>query len=254
MNTTGSGWRSVLRMVVARVRRGAAAALVGALVAAALSGCIRMDERITFDAQGAGTYELTYGIDTSLLREMASSAGGASVSVSGSSSGPMMSDAEKADLATKLGPGTEVESATVTEDGTTWEGVRLRVPFGNVERFNALGPELAASGSSSGSGSPSESPVSRLTVTVNGDTYTASGRLESMTPSGGDPAERAMAKQFFATAIHLVRISVPGQVTATNADRREGNTYVWENEGDDPGREIRISWRPAGNPAQSVQP
>ncbi|CAA9269877.1 MAG: hypothetical protein AVDCRST_MAG77-3144 [uncultured Chloroflexi bacterium] len=233
--------------VIGRIAR---VGVVGALLAVVLTGCIRADERITFDAQGAGTYEMTFGMDTAMMREMAAAMGDSGGQ--GSSSGPnmSMSDAERAELVAKFGPGTEVDSASVTEDGTTWDGARIRIPFNSVERFNALGPELAASGSGGSSGSP----AATLQVTVQDDTFTATGRLESIMPSSAQGPEAAMMAHFFGKAIHIVRVTVPGQVTATNADYREGRTYIWENEGDDPAREMRISWRPAGNPALSVEP
>ena len=51
-----------------------------------------------------------------------------------------------------------------------------------------------------------------------------------------------------------VKITVPGQVTATNADYREGRTYVWEQSVDDVERPIRHTWRPTGSAANSVEP
>lgn len=244
----GMGWCAALRRWATQAGRCMRVSAIGLLLVVVLSGCIRVDERITFDPQGAGTYEVTYGMDLSIMQSLATSMG--STGGQSATSGPGMTDAERAELVTKFGPGTQVDTATVTEDGTTWDGVRIRIPFDSVERFNTLGPELAASGS----GSPSESPVSRLSVVRQGDAFTASGRLESMMPSSGQSAEAAMMAQFFGSAIHIVRITVPGQVTATTADYREGRTYIWENEGDDPGRDVRISWRPTGNPAQSIAP
>jgi hypothetical protein len=237
------------RRTLGRVLR---AGVVGALATIALVGCIRIDEEITFNAQGGGTYEIHYGMDADALKEM-SSMGGSSGGSSSSGSGTM-SEAEKNDLIQKLGPGSTVVPDSVEEDGTTYDGVRIFVPFANAERFNAIGPAL-----DSGSGG-SGAAFAGLRVTVQGDTYTATGKLTSLTEgggSGGTGADADMARMMaslLGDAIHYVSITVPGQVTATDADDKDGNTYYWEASGSDPTREIKISWRPSGNPANSVRP
>jgi hypothetical protein len=252
--------------VFGRVRRGARIAVTAGLMALLAAGCIRVEEKITFDAQGGGTYDVTMGVDRDFvdaLNDLGSSANGSSGSSntgnsgnsgntgSGSDSKPFaMSDADRAQLVAKYGPGTIAEPYTVEEDGTTYDGTHVRVPFTSVDRFNAVKADMASSGSAPSSSSAADT----MKVTLRGDTYTLTGTLPSFADDSSTGSNAKMMAKLLEDAVYYVKITVPGQVTETNADYREGRTYVWEQDGTDEARPIKHSWKPTGSAAASVEP
>lgn len=216
------------------------------------TGCIDLREQVSFAPDGSGTYEATFLFDAQkidALVQLAQSSDGGSQNGTDVSSFTLSSPDDRQKLTDRFGPSAQIEPATEQIDGKTFKGSRIRLPFASPDEFNALSVKLAADdeGSQSDAGDP-------LHVTRQGDAFTLTGTIPALAGDTDDPDAQAMAQAFLGDAHRALRLTFPGQVLAANADRREGQTYVWALDITSPARDVEIRWRPSGSPAASVDP
>lgn len=225
------------------------------------SGCIVYEEQIAFDANGGGTFELTFALDTSMMSALGGASGGASGTdgsgstggMSGSSrpGGPRAPQPGREEVVERFGDAAEITTFSEGAGGETREGFMLRVPFASPAAFSELIVALASSDEDDGDGDDDLGAV--LELDVKGTVYTLTGWLPPL--FGDEDKSDPFARLLFGTARRTFAVTLPGQVTAANADTREGQTYRWTL---DPlsseGRSISITWNAAGNPAASVAP
>ena len=202
-----------------------------ALVAAAflLAGCIRYEEHVTFRPAGSGTFELKFGFDMTLVKSLDQMGGQ-----------PGQPEVDTSGFAERLGDGLQMESLSEELDGRSFEGFRLTIDFESAELFEDLTRNVAE-----GAGERNEEGGGRLatelTLEVAGQSYTLTGAIPPLVDEElrGDPFARAV----YGNARRTFRLTLPGRITASNADSQEGDTLTWVldplSTGD---RQINVSW------------
>lgn len=171
-------------------------ALLLALLALALTGCIRVQLTFTVHDDGSGVVGMLMAVDEALL------------SLTGESAEDVLGEA--ADL--PLGATTEVYE----EDGFVGQVVTVPVP--DVTRIDEfLGDAQAVTDS-----------AQEFSFTREGDGW----RFETTVPAGGELTGEGddldLAGLFGEDAYFRIRVALPGEVTEHNADRVEGGLLVWE--------------------------
>lgn len=200
-----------------------------AAVALALAGCIRYEEHAIFRPDGGGTFVLQFGFDMTLfksLEEMGGDAGLPEVDTSG--------------FAERLGDGLEMESLSEELDGRIYEGFRLSIDFASAEDFEQLARTVAE-----GAGQTGEEGEGRLaaelTLSVSGSSYALTGAIPPLLDQ--ENKDEPFARAAFGSARRSFSLTVPGRITAANADSQEGSTLTWVL---DPlstnDRQIDVSW------------
>jgi len=83
--------------------------------------------------------------------------------------------------------------------------------------------------------------------------YTLTGMLPPFL--GADDKSDPFAKLIFSSSRRILKLTLPGQVLSSNADSREGQTYIWRL---DPlateGRSISARWNASGASDASADP
>jgi hypothetical protein len=222
------------------IRRVVAALLI-ALCGVAATGCIGYEEHLTFTSTGAGTFQLKFGFDTTLLK-----------SFGGAGETPEAPTIDRGELVEQFGENVEVEPLSEELEGRTYEGFRLKIDFASPEVFADLA-ETVAEGAAARADDDTGSLAAQMTLTVAGDAYTLTGTLPPLFE--GEDKSDPFAKLLFGTSRRLFILTLPGRVTAANADSRDGQTYTWRL---DPmataARQFTATWIASGDPAQSVNP
>ena len=193
-----------------------------------LAGCIRYEEHVTFRPNGGGTFELKFGFDMTLfkgLEGMGGQDGQPEVDTSG--------------FAERLGEGLQMDSLSEELDGRTYEGFRLSIDFASADLFEELARNVAE-----GSGQTGEEDgrlASELKLSNSGSGYTLTGAIPPLldAESRDDPFARAV----FGSARRSFTLTLPGRITASNADSQDGNTLTWALDPLAPSaRQINASW------------
>ena len=171
-------------------------ALLLAVLALALTGCIRVQLTFTLHDDGSGTVGMLMAVDEALL------------SLTGESAEDVLGEA--ADL--PAGATTEVYE----EDGFVGQLVTVPVPdMTRIDEF--LGDAEAVSDS-----------AEAFRFTREGDGW----RFATMVPSGeelvGEGGDVDLTGLLGEDAYFRIRVALPGEVTEHNADRIEGDLLVWE--------------------------
>jgi hypothetical protein len=201
-------------------------------LAIALTGCIRYEEHVTFLPAGSGTFELQFGFDMTLFKTLDQM-----------SAQPTQPQVDTSGFAERLGEGLEMESLAEEIGGRSYEGFRLKIDFESPDAFEELIRNVAEGAGQRGD--PGEDGTGRmateLKLEVVGSSYTLTGVIPTLLDDElrGDP----FARSIFGTAKRSFRLSVPGRITASNADSQEGQTLAWTL---DPlstsDRQINASW------------
>ncbi|HEU5318740.1 MAG TPA: hypothetical protein VFX49_21685 [Chloroflexota bacterium] len=219
----------------------ALAALMLALAALGVTGCIGYEEHVTFTATGSGTFQLKFGFDTTLLK-----------SLGDGSEPPEAPTINRDELVEQFGENVEVEPLSEEVDGRTYEGFRLKIGFDSPDVFAELA-ETVSEGAAERADDDTGNLAAQMTLTVSGETYTLTGSIPPMFE--GEDKTAPFAKLLFGTSRRLFILTLPGRVTAVNADSRDGQTYTWRL---DPmsstARQISATWVATGEPRQSVNP
>ena len=183
-------------MTSALHRRSRWTALLLAVLALALTGCIRLQLTFTVHDDGSGRVDTLVAVDETLL------------ALSGESADDLVSDL--ADLP----EGSTVEA--YEQDG--FVGQLASVPIPDMARFSEfLGGVDAVSDSTAGFDFVREGDGWRFTTTVPGG--------EELT---GDVGDLDLADLIGEDAFFRIRVALPGEVTEHDADRVEGDLLVWE--------------------------
>jgi len=173
-------------------------ALIAALCAIVLTGCIRVEMSFTVDEDGSGAVEMVVAVDESLL------------TAADESPDDMLGDVDD------LPPGAVVDA--YREDG--FVGQRIRVPVADME--------LAAE---SLGGADDLTDAADFGFVREGDgwrfTMDAPPLGEELAGENGD-STAGMTAAIVNTAEFRVRVSLPGEITEHNADRIENGVLVWE--------------------------
>ena len=201
------------------------------LVAAALllAGCVRYEEHITFRPNGGGTFVLKFGFDMTLFKNLEGLGGAAG-----------QPQVDTSGFSERLGEGLHVESLSEELDGRTFDGFQLSIDFASSDTFEELARNVAE-----GAGETSDEGSGRLATElklgVSGSSYTLTGAIPPLMDDElrDDPFARAM----YANARRSFTLTLPGRVTASNADSQDGATLTWVL---DPlstsDRQINVSW------------
>ncbi|MDE2990073.1 MAG: hypothetical protein OXU21_03260 [Chloroflexota bacterium] len=173
-------------------------ALLTALCAIVLTGCIRVEMSFTVDEDGSGAVEMVVAVDESLL------------TAADESPDDMLGDVDD------LPPGAVVDA--YREDG--FVGQRITVPVADME--------LAAE---SLGGADDMTDAVDFGFVREGDgwrfTMDAPPLGEELAGENGD-FTAGMTAAIVNTAEFRVRVSLPGEITEHNADRIENGVLVWE--------------------------
>jgi hypothetical protein len=267
------------------------ALLVGLTLSLALiaTGCIGFEEQVSFNADGSGTLQITFGIDVETLEALEAE----------STAPDPVTEAERQRVRERFGPNATLEPFIGRIDGREFTGQRLRIPFFSPDDFNrvlvalsetasdedtdvedsdmdlddwedecvsmdgddldenmAMDGDECMDGTDEDDGSD-DSPVgelsAKLVLSVNGGTYVLSGFIPPLFSEDGGTDESL--RPLMETGRRLFTITLPGQVTAADADSRQGQTYTWRQ---DPlaaqPRTVNVTWNPAGSSSASVNP
>ena len=206
--------------------------LTVAALAIALTGCIRYEEHVTFLPAGSGSFELKFGFDMTLFKTLDQM-----------STQPTQPAVDTSGFAERLGEGLEMESLAEEIDGRSFEGFRLKIDFESADMFEELIRNVAEGAGERGEigNDGSGRMATELKLEVAGNAYTLTGAIPPLLDDDmrGDP----FARSIFGTAKRSFRLSVPGRITASNADSQEGQTLGWTL---DPlstsDRQISVSW------------
>jgi hypothetical protein len=202
-----------------------------ALMAAALllAGCIRYEEHVTFLPAGSGSFELKFGFDMTLFK-----------SLDQMSAQPTQPKVDTSGFAERLGEGLEIESLSEELDGRTYEGFRLKIDFASADLFEDLARNVAE-GAGEGSEDGSGRLAADLNLEVTGNAYALTGAIPPLID--GESRDDPFARAVFGTARRSFRLTLPGRITASNADSQEGQTLTWVL---DPlstsDRQIKVGW------------
>jgi len=173
-------------------------ALLTALCAIVLTGCIRVEMSFTVDEDGSGAVEMVVAVDESLL------------TAADESPDDMLGDVDD------LPPGAVVDA--YREDG--FVGQRITVPVADME--------LAAE---SLGGADDMTDAVDFGFVREGDgwrfTMDAPPLGEELAGANGD-FTAGMTAAIVNTAEFRVRVSLPGEISEHNADRIENGVLVWE--------------------------
>ena len=201
------------------------------LVAAALllAGCVRYEEHVTFRPNGGGTFVLKFGFDMTLFKNLEGLGGAAG-----------QPQVDTSAFSERLGEGLHMESLSEELDGRTFDGFQLSIDFASSDTFEDLARNVAeGAGESADEGSGRL--ATELKLAVSGSSYTLSGAIPTLMDDElrDDPFARAM----YANARRSFTLTLPGRVTASNADSQDGDTLTWVL---DPlstsDRQINVSW------------
>ena len=190
------------------------------LVVAALllAGCIRYEEHVTFRPDGGGTFELKFGFDMTFFKSLEGMAQG----MGGDPTAPP--EIDTSGFTERLGEGLEMELLSEELDGRTYDGFRLAVDFESADTFEELAHSVAeGAGETSAEGSGRLATELQLTVSAN--SYTLTGAIPPLMDQelNEDPFARAV----YGTARRSFSLTLPGRITASNADSRAGDTLTW---------------------------
>ncbi|MYD65971.1 MAG: hypothetical protein F4X26_08370 [Chloroflexi bacterium] len=177
-------------------RHSTAAALLLALLAFALTGCIRVQLTFTVHEDGSGVVGMLMAVDEDLL------------GLTGESAEDV------------LGEGADLPEGATTEayEADGFVGQLVTVPVPDMTRLNeSLGDAEAVTASAEDFRFVREEDVWRFTTTVPAG--------EELTGEGGD---MDLAGLLGEDAYFRVRVALPGEVTEHNADRVEDGLLVWE--------------------------
>jgi len=185
-------------MTVPRFGRRLPVALLAALCAFVLTGCLRVELRFTVEEDGSGVVDMVVAIDESLL------------AAADESPDDMLGDVDD------LPPGAVVDE--YREDG--FVGQRIRVPVADME--------LAAESLGS---ADDLTDAADFEFVREGDGWRFTMDVpplgEDLAGENGDLAA-GMTAAIVNTAEFRVRVSLPGEITEHNADRIENGALVWE--------------------------
>ena len=185
------------------------------LVAAALllAGCVRYEEHVTFRPNGAGTFILKFGFDMTLFKSLEGLGGGAG-----------QPQVDTSGFSERFGEGLHMESLSEELGGRTFDGFQLSIDFASADTFEELARNVAeAAGETSDEGSGGM--ATELKLGVSGSSYTLTGAIPPLMDAElrDDPFARAM----YANARRSFTLTLPGRVTASNADSQDGDTLTW---------------------------
>lgn len=173
-------------------------ALLTALCAFVLMGCIRVELSFTVEEDGSGVVDMVVAVDESLL------------AAADESPDDMLGDVDD------LPPGAVVDA--YREDG--FVGQRIRMPVADMEQAaESLG------------GADDLTDAADFEFVREGDSWRFTMDVpplgEELAGDNGDFAA-GMAAAIVNTAEFRVRVSLPGEITDHNADRIENGALVWE--------------------------
>jgi hypothetical protein len=196
-----------------------------------LAGCIRYEEHVTFRPNGGGTFELKFGFDMTLFKSLEGMGGAGS-----------QPDVDTSGFVERLGDGLEMESLSEELAGRTYEGFRLLVDFASADLFEELARNVAEGAGQTGEDSEEGGRLaSALKLSVAGDSYTLTGTIPPLLDA--ENRDEPFARAVFGSARRSFTLTLPGRITASNADTQEGNSLVWTL---DPlstsDRQINVSW------------
>lgn len=240
---------------IRRFRRLALTLGFGLCAALVASGCLIYEERVVFDAGGGGWFELTCGIDLSALGPLGGmgAMSGMSPSTGDSEAVPAdeddSSDCGRDKWTLFPAPGAQIEDFIEAADGKEMKGIRVSAPFSSSTSFGeVIGFAQVASTGESGN-----TLGSTLSVAVQGGTYTLTGHILPVAPTEAEA--EPFVGVLLATARRSLTLTLPGHVLSADADSRDGQTYTWRQEpSSSVPRPVNVSWNPAGQPAESVNP
>ena len=223
-----------------RFRRAIATVSAAALVLAGATGCIGYEEHVTFAPSGSGTFQLKFGFDVTLFNAFGDT-----------SEIRERTSIEREPIVEQFGEDSEVETLSEEVDGRQYEGFRMKVSFPSPSEFSELTNAIAERTAEN------DPETGRLAATlhldVTGDTYTLTGDLPPL--FGEQDKDDPFARLMLGTARRVFIMTLPGQVTSSNANSRDGQTYTWKV---DPlssaSRAIYASWNAYGPPTASVDP
>ena len=209
-----ASWQSALRL---------------ALVAAALllAGCLRYEEHVTFRPAGSGTFELKFGFDMTLFKSL-------------DQMSPAQPQVDTSGFTERLGENLKMESLVEELDGRSYEGFQLTIDFDSADGFEEV-TRSVAQGAGQGNEEGAGRLATELTLGVAGQSYTITGAIPTLVDDElrADPFARAV----YGSARRTFRLTLPGKITASNADSQAGDTLTWVL---DPlsssDRQINVSW------------
>jgi len=216
------------------------------LLAFALSatGCIGYEEHVTFTPGGAGTFQLKFGFDVTLL----DSFGG----MDSETRERGIIDIDREPLVEQFGEDVELEALSEQIDGRQYEGFRLMVAFPSAEQFGELTDAIAERAAERSDPNYGRM-AAELALEVSGTIYTLTGMLPPFL--GAEDKSGPLAMLIFSSSRRILKLTLPGQVLSSNADSREGQTYIWRL---DPlateGRPVSARWNAAGASGASADP
>ena len=203
--------------------------LVVAALAIALTGCIRYEEHVTFLPAGSGSFELKFGFDMTLFK-----------SLDQMSAQPTQPQVDTTGFAERLGDGLEMESLSEELDGRTYDGFRLKIDFASAEVFDELVRNVA-DGAGERSDDGSGRLATELKLEVVGNAYTLAGAIPPLLDA--ESRDEPFARAVFGSARRSFRLTVPGRITASNADSQDGDTLTWVLDPLATGeRQISVTW------------
>src|SRR5688500_6545401 len=133
-----------------------------------------------------------------------------------------------------------MESLSEELDGRTYDGFRLKIDFASAEVFDELVRNVA-DGAGERSDDGSGRLATELKLEVVGNAYTLAGAIPPLLDA--ESRDEPFARAVFGSARRSFRLTVPGRVTASNADSQEGQTLTWAL---DPvsttDRQVSVSW------------
>lgn len=232
-------------------RQLAAVVLVG--VALATTGCLDVEESITFNRNMSGQAGFAMNVDAeplvplmaSMQRQMAGRSGPPTASDLASARAAMLKDAnpqadfekDKQEMAQHLPAGVKLLNATLQSNGLK-TAVDTKFSFENAA---ALGRILFDQGDKDqgGPGNPVSQPFDGLQIVDEGQTLLITSKVldpaaSAKTQAQQMPMDPAMQKQFAAllSGMHVgFRITAPFTIVEQNATRQDGNTLIWEFDG-----------------------
>jgi hypothetical protein len=222
--------------------------LVG--VALATTGCLDVEESITFNRDMSGRAGFAMNVDAeplvplmaSMQRQMAGKSGAPTAADLAAARAAMLKDAnpqadfekDKREMAEHLPAGVKLLSATMQANGLK-TAVDAKFSFENAA---ALGQILFDQGDKDqdGPGNPISQPFDGLQIVDEGQTLLITSHVLDPAASAKNQAQQmpmdpAMQKQFAAllSGMHVAfRLTAPFTIVEQNATRREGNTLIWE--------------------------
>lgn len=200
-------------------------AILAALVAAA--GCVKMNQEMTINKDGSGTMTMNYGMSEQMVAQMEAMQAMGGEDADDSNGFDFDVESIKKDMSNLETDGIKLKDIkSVTKDG--WRYIKMDMAFKSLEALS----KTEYFGEDSG-----------ITLTKNDKgNYVLEQKPEGMGGDASTPEEKEqqkmmmnmMAAQFKGMEVSW-KMTLPGKIIESNADKTDGNTVSWKYSFDESG-------------------